>query len=336
MRQVWITKKGGPEVLRVREAADPEPGPGELRVRVRAAGVNFADTMARLGLYPAAPKPPCVVGYEVSGVVDKAGPGAPAGRVGERCIALTRFGGYSDVVCVPADRALRFPERLSFAEAAALPVQWLTAWHMLVELGNLQKGQRVLVQAAAGGVGTAVLQIARRIGAEVIGTASPGKHEKLRALGITHAIDYANFDTTVLELTGGRGVDLALDAVGGSSFKRSYRALAPAGKLVMFGASSAAPGMKFQPLAALGMVASMPVFFPMQMLNANKGVFGVNMGTLWQEDALLNRELAAVLAGVEEGAFTPLVDLEVPFAEAPRAHQRLGERANFGKVVLVP
>ena len=336
MRQVWITKKGGPEVLRVLEAQDPEPGPGELRVRVRAAGVNFADTMARLGLYPQAPKLPCVVGYEVSGVVDKAGPGAPAERVGEKVIALTSFGGYSDVVCVPADRALKFPQRLSFAQAAALPVQWLTAWHMLVELANVRKGQRVLVQAAAGGVGTAVLQICKRIGAEVIGTASPGKHQKLRELGITHAIDYANFDSRVLELTGGRGVDVALDAVGGASFKRSYRALAPAGKLVMFGASAATPGMKFQPLAALGMVASLPIFFPMQMLNANKGVFGVNVGTLFGEDVLLKRELAEILSGVEEGAFTPLVDLEVPFAEAPRAHRRLGERANFGKVLLVP
>lgn len=336
MRQVWITKKGGPEVLQVREAKDPEVGPGEVRVRVRAAGVNFADTMARLGLYDAAPQPPCVVGYEVSGVIDAVGTGVPAQRVGEKVVALTRFGGYSDVVCVPAERALVFPARLSFAQAAALPVQWLTAWHMLVELGNVRKGHTVLVQAAAGGVGTAVLQICKRIGAKVIGTASPGKHARLRELGIDHAIDYRDFDKTVLQITNGRGVEVALDAVAGSSFKRSYRSLAPAGKLIMFGASAVTPGTSLNVFSALGTVIGMPVFFPIPMMRTNKGVLGVNLGGLWEETALLLGELREVFRGVEEGAFTPLVDLEVPFAEAPRAHARLGERGNVGKVVLVP
>ena len=331
MRRVWITKTGGPEVLEVREEPDPVPAEGEVRIRVHAAGVNFADVMARVGLYPDAPKPPSVVGYEVAGVID-----APAGRAGERVVAMTRFGGYSDVVCVPAAFVFPLPERLSFVQGAAMPVVWLTAWHMLVELGHLRRGHRVLVHAAAGGVGTAAIQICRHFGAEVIGTASPGKHDRLRELGITHAIPYEGFDTKVLELTGGRGVDLALDAVGGASFKRSFKALAPAGRLMMFGASATTKGTTRNLLTAVGAVARMPVFFPLSLMQSNKGVFGINMGHLWSESELLIGELREIFKGVEAGAFSPIVDLEVPFAEAGRAHQRLQDRGNFGKVVLVP
>jgi NADPH:quinone reductase-like Zn-dependent oxidoreductase len=324
MRQIWITRKGGPEVLEVREAPDPEPKPGEVRIRVHAAGVNFADVMARVGLYPDAPPIPCVMGYEVAGVTD----------TGERVIAMTRFGGYSEVVCVPRALVVRLPDKLSFAEGAAIPVVWLTAWHMLVELANLRAGQRVLIHAAAGGVGTAAVQICKRIGAEAIGTASAGKHARLRELGIAHAIDYRNFEAEVSRITSGRGVDVALDAVG--TFKQSFRCLAPVGKMIMYGASSVMSGPRFNPLKAAAAVLRMPFFHPLKLLPDNKGIFGVNMGHLWGETELLHRELGEVMKGVEEGVFRPIVDMEVPFAEARRAHERLQERANFGKVVLVP
>src|SRR3954469_4013988 len=150
MRQVWITRRGGPEVLQVREASDPQPKDGEVRIRVRAAGLNFADVMARVGLYPDAPRLPCVMGYEVSGEID-----LPRERAGEKAIALTRFGGYSEMVCVPAAAVVPMPERMTFAEAASIPVNWLTAWHMLVELANLRRGQTALIHAAAGRGGTA-------------------------------------------------------------------------------------------------------------------------------------------------------------------------------------
>jgi NADPH:quinone reductase-like Zn-dependent oxidoreductase len=326
MKRIWITRKGGPEVLELREEPDPECKPGEVRIRVKAAGVNFADVMARMGLYPDAPKLPAVVGYEVAGVTDD----------GRRVIALTAFGGYSDVVCVPEGRVLPLPDKLSFAEGAAIPVVYLTAWHMLVELANVRRGQTVVVQAAAGGVGIAALQICKRAGARVIGTASPGKHARLRELGIDHAIDYADFDTKVMELTNGRGADIALDAVGGESFKRSYRCLAPVGKLVMFGLSAVVGGDKPSLLRTASAVVRMPIFWPVKLLQENKGVFGVNMGHLWHEEALLIGELREVLKGVEEGAFRPIIDSEVPFAEARRAHERLTQRSNFGKVVLVP
>jgi len=331
MRQVWTTRRGGPEVLEVREAPDPQPKPGEVRIRVRAAGVNFADIMTRVGLYPDAPPLPCVMGYEVAGEID-----LPAERAGEKVVALTRFGGQSELVCVPAGLALPMPKGLSFAEAASIPVVWLTAWHMLVELGGLRAGQTVLIHAAAGGVGTAAVQICKKIGATTIGTASAGKHARLRELGLLHAIDYrsVDFEPEVKRITSGRGVDIALDAVG--TFRKSYRCLATMGKLMMYGASALVSGERRNPLVALATVAKMGWFHPLKMLPDNKGIFGVNIGRLWKEAALLRREMEEILKGFESGEFRAIVDMEVPFAETRRAHERMQARENFGKVVLVP
>lgn len=331
MRQVWITKKGGPEVLQVREAPDPQPAAGEVRIRVGAAGVNFADLMARVGLYQDAPPIPCVMGYEVAGTID-----LPASRAGERVIAGTHFGGYSDVVCVPEAMALPLPAGMSFAQGASIPIVWLTAWHMLVELANVRRGQTALIHAAAGGVGTAAVQICRKFGVRTIGTASAAKHERLKALGLDFAIDYRTQDFVgeTLRITDGRGVDVALDPLG--EFARSFKSLAPVGKLMMYGASNVMPGERFNPFSAVRAVLKMPFFHPLKLLPDNKGVFGINMGHLWNERELLGGELREVLKGFASGDFKAIVDLEVPFAEAPKAHERLLSRGNFGKVVLVP
>ena len=331
MRQVVITRRGGPEVVQVREASDPKPAPGQVRIRVRAAGVNFADVMARVGMYPDAPPLPGVLGYEVSGEID-----LPIDRAGERVIALTRFGGQSEMVCVRAGAVIPMPSGLSFAEAASIPVVWLTAWHMLVELGNLRRGHVVLIHAAAGGVGTAAVQICKKFGATSIGTASSGKHERLRELGLSQAIDYrkVDFEREVKRITGGRGVDIALDAVG--TFRKSFRCLAPVGRLMMYGASATVSGERRNFFAALGTVLKMRWFHPLQLLPDNKGIFGVNMGQLWGETELLAREMREILKGFSAGEFKAIVDQEVPFEEARRAHERLQARENFGKVVLVP
>jgi len=331
MRQVVIRRRGGPEVLQVREAPDPKPAPGQVRIRVRAAGVNFADVMARVGMYPDAPPLPGVLGYEVSGEID-----LPIDRAGEKVIALTRFGGQSELVCVPAAAAMPMPAGLSFAEAASIPVVWLTALHMLVELGHLRRGHVVLIHAAAGGVGTAAVQICKKFGATSIGTASSRKHERLRELGLSHAIDYRklDFEREVKRISGGRGVDIALDAVG--TFRKSFRCLAPVGRLMMYGASATVSGERRNLFAALGTVLKMRWFHPLQLLPDNKGIFGVNMGQLWGETDLLAREMREILEGFSAGEFKAIVDQEVPFAEARRAHERLQARENFGKVVLVP
>lgn len=338
MRQVWITKRGAPEVLQVREAPDPQPGPGEIRIRVAAAGVNFADILARMGLYPEAPRPPFVPGYEVSGEVDRVATGAGDLRPGDRVVALTSFGGYADVVCVPAQAAFPIPPNLRFEAAAALPVNYLTAWLMLVRLGNVRPGETVLVHAAAGGVGLAALQICRSRGAEVIGTASASKHERLLALGVKAAIDYRtqDFEVEVRRLTGGRGVDIALDAVGGSSARKSYRSLAPLGRLFLFGVSSLAPGKRRSLWSALRGILSMPSFRPIRLMQENRGVFGVHLGRLWDRKDLLREAARETIDLAARGTFDPVIAATFPLEEAAAAHAYIQERRNFGKVLLVP
>jgi synaptic vesicle membrane protein VAT-1 len=338
MRQVWITRRGGPEVLQVREAADPVPGEGEVRIRVAAAGVNFADVLARMGLYPDAPPLPAVVGYEVAGTVDAVGAGVRGFREGDRVAALTRFGGYTDVVCVAAAQAFPVAPALSFQKAAAIPVNYLTAWIMLVHLGCVRAGDRVLVHAAAGGVGQAAVQICRWRGAEVVGTASASKHARLRELGVAHCIDYRtqDFEAEVRRLYGKAGVDVALDAVGGESFKKSYRCLGPLGRMYIFGVSSFAPGRTRSMVAAVRGLVSMPRFSPIALMNANRGVHGVNLGHLWHRAELLNQMLGEIVALVDDGTFDPVVDQTFPFDRAADAHARLQDRQNFGKVLLTP
>ncbi len=351
MRQVWIPRSGPPEVLELREAPDPEPGPGQVRVRVAAAGVNFADILARIGLYPDAPPLPAVVGYEVAGDVDAVG--APAGTeggvassaahatplpIGSRVLALTRFGGYADTVVVPAAQVAPLPDALSFEQGAALPVNYLTAWLMLVHLGSVRAGERVLVHAAAGGVGQAALQICRWRGAEVIGTASAAKHERLLAAGAAHVIDYRREDVVaaVQRITAGRGVDIVLDGIGGGSFRQSYRCLAPLGRLFLYGVQSFAPGKRRNLLAAARGFLALPAFRPIPLMNANRGVFGVNVGHLWSEATLLRRILGELVDLAAAGTLAPVVDRTFPLADAAGAHAYIQDRKNFGKVLLVP
>jgi NADPH:quinone reductase-like Zn-dependent oxidoreductase len=339
MRAVWITKHGGPEVLEVRETADPEPGPGQVRVRVHAAGLNFAEVMARQGLYPDAPKPPCVVGYEAAGVVDALGPGVTEPAVGRRVLALARFGAHADVVCVPAEQALEMPDGMGFEEAAAIPVNYITAYHMLFRVANLRPGERVLVHMAAGGVGIAALQLCRTVdGVETFGTASAGKHDVLRAEGCTHPIDYREVDYVdeVRRLTGGHGVHIVLDALGGRDWRRGLALLRPVGRLVAFGFANITQGERRSPIRVLSQALSVPRVSPLRLMARNQSVSGVNIGHLWRERALLREELEALLVLWREGRIKPRVDSTYAFADAAGAHRRITERRNVGKVVLTP
>lgn len=340
MRQIWIPKAGPPEVLELREARDPLPGPGEVRIRVEAAGVNFADVMGRLGLYPDLPPMPVVPGYEVAGRVDAVGPGTFPDWVGRDVLAMTRFGGYSDVVCVPERQAFTRPEGMDAEAGAALPVNYLTAFQLIEVMGSLRAGDTVLVHSAGGGVGIAAIQLARRIGARVLGTASAGKHEALRAMGVEHCIDYRHedFAARVRELTGGRGVELILDAVGAESFRDGFRALAPTGRLGMFGLSAAATDKRRRPLAALraGLATLRLRWGPLGLMNANKGVFGVNLGHLWEESERVAGWMETLLGYWREGAIRPVVAERFPFARAAEAHHYVQDRRNLGKVLLVP
>jgi NADPH:quinone reductase-like Zn-dependent oxidoreductase len=337
MRQIWITRVGPPGVLEVREAPDPEPGPGQVRVRVRAAGINFADLMARVGLYPDAPKIPCVVGYEASGTIDAVGAGVTGFGVGDRVVAMPHFGGYTDVLVVAADQVFAMPEAMTFEQAAALPVVYLTAHHMLFFSGHLRPGSSVFVHSAAGGVGLAVIQLAKTRGCTVIGTASPGKHAFLREQGLDHPIDSSgDYAGAVRSIVGERGVDLVLDPVGGASWSAGYDLLAPGGRLVAFGFSGAASGTTRNLLRALTQVLSVKKYSPMKLMEDNKTVSGVNMGHLFGRLDLLRPQFEALLALYVEGKIAPHVGRTFPFAEAAAAHQYIHDRKAVGKVLLVP
>jgi NADPH:quinone reductase-like Zn-dependent oxidoreductase len=332
MRTIVITKPGGPEVLQIQDQPTPAPSDGEIRVEVSAAGVNFADIMARIGLYPDAPKTPCVVGYEVAGTVVAAGDRVDDFAVGQRVVASTKFGGYASEVVVPATDAFALPDRLTFDQGAAIPVNYGTAWAGLSDYGNLKAGERVLIHSAGGGVGIAATQIAKRIGAEIYGTASPAKHERIHELGVEHALDY----TSPGWEQGLPRFDVILDAVGGRSFRRSYSMLRGGGRLIAYGASAVVAGQKRNPVAALKAVASMPRFNMIKQTGESKAVIGLNMLTLWKEHGSLRPWITPLQELMDDGTIEPVIAGAFPFAEAGAAHSMLVERRNIGKVTLTP
>jgi synaptic vesicle membrane protein VAT-1 len=338
MKQVVTSRNGGVEVLRVEEKPDPKPKAGEVVIRVRAAGLNFADILARQGLYPDGPSKPCVMGYEVAGVVEELGEGVNPALAGKSVVAMTRFGGQSELVTVKATQMFQKPEQLTFEQAAAVPVNYLTAYALIVVMGSLHEGESILIHNAGGGVGLAALDIAKKIGAETYGTASPSKHEFLRERGLDQPIDYRTQDwlPVLKQLTGGRGVDLILDPIGGGHWKKSYAALRHTGRLAMFGVSAAsATGFKGK-LKLLKAAVQMPRFHPLGLLNKNRGVFGLNLGHMWHEPEKIATWMRDILRGVEEGWARPYVDRAFKFEEAGEAHTYIEQRRNTGKVVLVP
>jgi synaptic vesicle membrane protein VAT-1 len=339
MRAVWVTGTSGPDGLQVRESADPEPGPGQVRVRVRAAGLCFSEVMAAQGLYPDAPKLPAVLGYEAAGVIDAAGDGVEAYGAGDRVLALTRFGGHSDVLCVDADQVFTIPDDKDFTEAAALPVNYLTAYHMLYRVACVRPGERVLVHMAAGGVGIAVLQWCAAISqVETFGTASAAKHQALRDEGCAHPIDYHSTDyaAEVRRLTGGEGVDVVLDPLGGADWRKGLKLLRPGGRLVAYGFANLTSGQRRRPAHIVKQIASIPLLTPLALMNANRTVSGVNIGHLLDEMTLLRSALAEAVTQWAAGKITPRIDATYPFAEAAEAHRRILSHGNVGKIVLTP
>jgi synaptic vesicle membrane protein VAT-1 len=336
MKQIFIVGYGGPEKLQLRESPDPSPRHGEIRIRVRASGINFADILARQGLYPDSPRIPCVVGYEVSGTVDAAGSGVDQSWIGRNVVALARFGGYSDVVVVPEKQVFEKPASLSHEQAAAIPVNYLTAWQLLVVMGSLKLQETVLIHNAGGGVGLASIDIARHVGATIFGTASSVKHAFLRQRGLHEAIDYRTKDWAVElnRLTNGKGVALITDPLGGNHWKKSYKALRSTGRLGMFGISSVTTSKLFGPLRLVPAALGMPFFHPIPLMNKNKSVFGVNLGHMWHEADMIASWMQILLRGVADGWLRPHVDRTFPLAHAGEAQTYMEERKNIGKVIL--
>ena len=337
MRAV-VTRNGNADVMKVETRLDPVVEKGQVLVRTKAAGINFADILARQGLYPDGPPKPCVMGYEVSGTVEAVGAEGDQSLVGKPVIAMTRFGGQAELVAAPVTQIFEKPPQLNFEQGAAIPVNYLTAWALLVTMGGLQPGEAVLIHNAGGGVGLAALDIAKHIGAKTFGTASTSKHEFLKDRGLDHAIDYRKQDwlPVLLELTQGRGVELAIDPLGGANWKKTYRALRTTGRMGIFGMSVASASGLRGKLRAMKALAQTPRFHPLALMNRNRGVFGLNLGHMWGEGEKVASWTQEIVRGVYEGWIRPHVDRAFPFDQIADAHRYIEARKNIGKVVLVP
>jgi NADPH:quinone reductase-like Zn-dependent oxidoreductase len=343
MKAVVLTGHGGYDVLRVQERPDPPVGPGEVRIAVRAADVNFADTLARVGLYPDSPRPPCVLGYEVAGEVESVGEEVDSVKPGARVMAGSRFNGQAELVTVKENMVFSLPKKLSFEEGASFPINYATAQAGLVTMGGLDEGERVLIHAAAGGVGVAATQIAKLRGAEVFGTASGSKHNVIKEQGVDHAIDYRtrDFEAEVRRITGGEGVDVIFDALGPTSFRKDYRLLRQGGRLIMYGASEVQSGERRRWATALRPLitspfSSLPWWKGLAVMNENKGAFGLNLLKWWDREGDFARIIDPLLPHLGAGKLRPLVAESFPFDRAGEAHRFIAERRNVGKVVLVP
>jgi NADPH:quinone reductase-like Zn-dependent oxidoreductase len=336
MRALVITQHGSPEVLKVLDRPDPGVGAGEVRIAVKAAGLNFSDLLARVGMYPDAPKPPSVIGYEVSGDVESVGDGVENLKPGDRVIAGTRFGGQAELAIADAGNVFPLPDGWSYEKGAAVPVVYVTAYAGMIRYGNVLEGERVLIHAAAGGVGIAATQIGKHLGAELYGTASAAKHDAVRGFGIEHPIDYhsKDFVKEIRRVTSEkRPLDLVMDAVGGNSFRKSWSLLRAGGRLVAFGASEAGGGERREITKALKMLATSPVFPVLTMMRDSKSVIGLNMLVL-QDTKGLSDYLQPLTDLMEQGVIDPVVAEAFPVEQAADAHRYLSERKNVGKVVL--
>lgn len=337
-RTLQITRHGGPNVLRLVETPKQPLAPNGIRIQVKAAGINFADLMMRMGMYPEAPKPPFTPGYEVAGVAVEVGRDVRTIREGDRVVAGCRFGGYATEILLPEHQVRRTPMRLSDEEAAAIPVNFMTAWIALQEMARVRLGDRVLIQSAAGGVGLAAVQIAQQAGAHVVGlVGSLSKADVVRSFGAVDVWTNERWESAGDEELG--GFDIILDATGGKSLKRSFDRLGPGGRVINFGMGSLVHGEKRSILSVAAGLAQTPLFTPFKLMFANKGVFGLNMLQLFEdlpkgESSLLGRSFDRVLAGFEEGRYQVKVGKTFPLAQAGEAHTYLQSRANIGKVVL--
>ena len=337
MRSLTVTKFGPPSVLQIRESADPVAGAGEVLVKVKRAGLNFADVSARVGLYPDAPPPPMVLGYEASGVVEALGGGVSGLAIGDRVLALTRFKGQASHVVAPAGQVKKLPDAMSFDEGAALPVNYLTAYHMLFHVGSLRPGDSILIHMAAGGVGLAAIQLCKLVkDVTIFGTASAGKHQLLRDAGVHHPIDYRTQDyvAEVRRLTDGKGVNMVLDALGGPDWNKGFTLLKPAGHLMAFGWANMVSGERRNIFRVVSQFLSMKRYAPMFLMDKNASVSGINVGHLWGEVELLSSHIDKLLELYNQGVVRPQISEVFPLSKGGEAHTFMQERKNVGKVLF--
>ena len=336
-QSIFVTKHGVPTVLKLNDDTLQDPKDGEVCVKIKYSGINFADIMGRMGLYPTAPKPPYVPGFEIAGIVEKVGENISTDNIGKAVVGLSRFHGYSTHANVPLDQ-LFFVDIKMLKKAAALPVNYLTAYLMMVHQAAIREGEWFLIHGIGGGVGIAALQIAKNLNLKIIGTSSGWKHDRIREMGVEHLIDYRteNFKDRVLDITEGRGVDVIIDSLGGTALLDSYNCLAEFGRLISYGFSKAAPGTKKNIFKILPEYFGMPKFNPMNLMENNKGVFGFHLGLIRKRQDLVKKYGSLLFNWLDEGLISPEIDSVFPLSKADEAHQYISDRKNFGKVLLAP
>jgi NADPH:quinone reductase-like Zn-dependent oxidoreductase len=338
MKSIYLVRHGpAKSAFEIREEKEPLPREGEVLIEVEASGLNFADVLARWGLYPDAPRIPCVLGYEVVGRVVEIGNGVENFRYGDRVLAFTRFGGYASKVAANATAVVEISEEMDAGAAAALATQYCTAWFAAEEMVRLFPGDRVLIQAAAGGVGTALVQIARRRGCVVFGTAgSPSKLDYLAEIGVDYPLNYLekNFAREVRSICGDRGLDVVFDSIGGKTFRQGFHLLGSGGRIVSLGVAGMA-GNRLDFLRVLRTVAGFGLFHGLQLLSNSKSVIGVNMLRIAEDrPEVLQRCMRNVVGLAEQGELNPKVGGEYPAEKIAEAHEFLGMRKSTGKVIL--
>jgi synaptic vesicle membrane protein VAT-1 len=336
MRAIVLDRHGGPGVLRVRELPDPAPGAGEVRVRVEAVGVNYAEVLSRKGMYGWAPPMPYTLGMEAAGTIDALGPGVEGRAVGERVIVGAQHGAYAELVVVPERQALPAVPGFSTEENAAIGVNYLTAWVALVEMARLRPTDRVLVTAAAGGVGTAAVQIATRFGCATVGLA--GSDEKLgqiRALGAEAAVNYRrpDFEARLKEAARPGGFDVAIEVVGGEVFRAVWPVLAPFGRVVVAGFASLAL-QKWNPLSWLRTWRDLPKAGIRSLAPGSHGFMATHLGYLLDDPPRLVRIWNELMAFVAAHGIRPVVGATFSFDQMAEAHRLMESRRSVGKIVV--
>jgi NADPH:quinone reductase-like Zn-dependent oxidoreductase len=341
MQKVVVHRPGGADRLVIEDAADPVPQPGEVCVAVSAIGVNFADLVVRMGLYKSAREFgwPITPGFEIAGTIASVGARVTAFAPGDRVLGVTRFGGYATRICLPEAQVLRIPSGVSFAQAGTFPVAFLTAYYALVELCRLRPKQRVLVHSAAGGVGGALVQLAKRAGAEVVAVVgAPHKVTVAREHGADTVIDKSvEALWPAAERAAPGGFHAVFDANGSETLRQGYRHLAPTGRLVIYGFHTLLRrgSDRLNPPKAFIEWLKIPSFNPLEMVDKNCGVLAFNLSYLFEEIALFQEAMTDLVASLERGELHCPRVTEVPFADVVRAHTMLHAGDSVGKIALV-
>ncbi|HWM85760.1 MAG TPA: zinc-binding dehydrogenase [Kofleriaceae bacterium] len=333
MRRYLVHRYGGPDALRLEQAAEPEPAPGQVRVAARAIGINFADLIQRVGHYPRQPPLPFTPGMEAAGVIDAVGDGVPQDRIGQRVMAVPIYGSHCEKFCLPAEYVFDLPDWADYAEAAAFPVMYLTAWYALHELGRARAGERVVVTAAAGGVGTAILQLARHAGVRAMAViGSPEKGDLVRSLGAELVSSYDRCAGDVRRSW--QKADLVIDAVGGTLFRPLWRVLDLSGRYVLYGFAEAGTPSGISYLRGARGLLSMGLLRPYSMVSANLTLSGFNLSVVPNQVPLLREHAGRMLELWRDGVIRPIVGERFPFEKLPDAHRLLASRRSVGRVVV--